>query len=88
VDTVSSRTNDAFQDLARRYTAAEFLIAGVIDSSVATAVRVTSPDGASVVVSTGPPNQATDGRFFLARLDLNAGNGTRLDRFTIEDASP
>ena len=69
-------------------TGTEFLIAGVIDSSVATAVRVTSPDGASVVVSTGPPNQATDGRFFLARLDLSAGNGTRLDRFTIEDASP
>ena len=66
----------------------EFLIAGVIDSSVATAVRVTSPEGDSVVVPTGPVNQAIDGRFFLARLDLDVANGIRLDQFTIEDASP
>ena len=66
----------------------EFLIIGVIDSSVATAVRVTSPEGESVIVPTGPPNQATYGRFFLARLDLDASNGFRLDQFTIEDATP
>jgi hypothetical protein len=66
----------------------EFLIAGVIDSSVATAVRVTSPAGDSVVVPTGPANEAIDGRFFLARLILDVSNGIRLDQFTIEDASP
>jgi hypothetical protein len=60
------------------------LIIGVIDSPDATAARITSPDGVSVVVPTGPVNQAIDGRFFLARLDLDAGNG----HFTIEDASP
>jgi hypothetical protein len=64
------------------------LIIGVVDSASATAVRVTSPDGESVVVPTGPVNRAIDGRFFLARLDLDVGNGIRLDRFTIEDASP
>ena len=66
----------------------EHLIIGVLDSPDATAVRITSPDGNTVVAPTGPANQAIDGRFFLARLDLEVGNGIRLDRFTIEDASP
>ncbi len=64
------------------------LIIGVIDSPSANAVRITSPDGESVVVPTGPVNESIDGRFFLARLDLDVSNGIRLDRFTIEDASP
>jgi hypothetical protein len=64
------------------------LIIAVIDSPNATAARITSPGGESVVVPTGPVNQAIDGRFFLARLDLDVGNGIRLDQFTIEDASP
>ena len=64
------------------------LIVGFIDSSSATAVRVTAPSGESVVVPTGPVNRAIDGRFFLARLDLDVSDGIRLDRFTIEDASP
>ncbi len=66
----------------------EHLIIGVLDSPDATAVRITSPDGNTVVAPTGPANQAIDGRFFLARLDLEVSNGIRLDRFTIEDASP
>jgi hypothetical protein len=69
-------------------TETDHLIIGVIDSPSATAVRITSPGGESVVVPTGPVNQAIDGRFFLARLDLDVSNGIRLDRFTIEDASP
>jgi len=64
------------------------LIIGVIDSPNTTAVRVTSPEGASAVVPTGPGNRAIDGRFFLARLDLDASSEIFLDRFTIEDASP
>jgi hypothetical protein len=64
------------------------LIIAVIDSPSATAVRISSPDGESVVVPTGPVNQAIDGRFFLARLDLDISNGMRLDGLTIEDASP
>jgi hypothetical protein len=64
------------------------LFIGVIDAPSATAVRISSPDGESVVVPTGPVNQAIDGRFFLARLELDIGDGIRLDRFTIEDASP
>ena len=66
----------------------EHLLIGVLDSPDATAVRLTSPDGESVVVETGPANQVIDGRFFLARLDMDIGNGIRLDQFTIEDASP
>jgi hypothetical protein len=64
------------------------LIIGVVDAPNATAARITSPSGESVVVPTGPVNQAIDGRFFLARLDLDASNGIRFDHFTIEDASP
>ena len=64
------------------------LIIGVIDSTNATSVQITSPDGETVVVPTGPATEAIDGRFFLARLDLDASNGIRLDLFTIEDVSP
>jgi hypothetical protein len=64
------------------------LIIGVVDSPSPTVVRITSPDGESVVVPTGPVNQVIDGRFFRARLDLDVSNGIRLDQFTIEDASP
>lgn len=63
------------------------LIIGVIDSPDAAAVRLTSPDGESVLVPTGPSNAAIDGRFFMARLVLDVSGGIRLDRFTIEDAS-
>ena len=69
-------------------TATLHLIIGVFDSPDATAVRITSPDGNSVVAPTGPVNQAIDGRFFLARLDVDVTNGIQEDRFTIEDASP
>lgn len=69
-------------------TATLHLIIGVFDSPDATAVRITSPDGNSVVAPTGPDNRAIDGRFFLARLDLDVADGIRLDHFTIEDASP
>lgn len=64
------------------------LIIGVIDSPSATAVRLTSPDGEFVVVPTGPVNQAIDGRFFLARLELDVADPNRLFDYTIEDASP
>ncbi|WP_420451463.1 hypothetical protein [Ilumatobacter sp.] len=66
----------------------EHLIIAILDSSNAMSVRITSPDGESVVVPTGPANQAIDGRFFLARLILDVSDGIRLDQFTIEDASP
>ena len=65
-----------------------FLVIGVIDVPDATSVRVTSPDGFSVVVPTGPVNRVIDGRFFLATFVLDASDAVRLDRFTIEDASP
>jgi hypothetical protein len=64
------------------------LIIGVTDSPDATSVQITSPAGESVIVPTGPANDAIDGRFFLARLDLDVRNGIRLDLFTIEDVSP
>jgi hypothetical protein len=67
---------------------ARYLIIGVVDSADITAARITSPSGESVVVATGPANQAIDGRFFLARLELDDSAGIRLDQFTIEDASP
>lgn len=64
------------------------LIIGVIDSTSATAVQITSPDGTATVVPTGPSNQAIDGRFFLARLDFDGNNGIDFSDFEIEDASP
>ena len=64
------------------------LIIGVIDSTNATSVQITTPDGETAVVPTGPATKAIDGRFFLARFDLDASNGIRLDLFTIEDVSP
>jgi hypothetical protein len=64
-----------------------YLIIGVIDSATATAARITSPSGESVVAATGPVNQAIDGRFFLARLEVDDSAGIR-GQFTIEDASP
>jgi hypothetical protein len=39
------------------------------------------------VAATGPVNQAIDGRFFLARLEMDDSTGIR-GQFTIEDASP
>ena len=72
----------------------------MIESPSATAVRVSLPEGASVVAATGPVNQAIDGRFFLARFDDLSEDEIKTicdgwppeqfnDRgFTIENASP
>ena len=50
-------------------------------------MRITSPEGESVVVPTGPVEPGRRWTVLLARLDLDASSGIRVDRFTIEDAS-
>jgi hypothetical protein len=76
-------------------TATQVIIVGVIDSPDATAVQITF-DGQSVVVPTGPINQAIDGRFFLATVEWDVINGITedidgfndYDGFIVRDASP
>jgi hypothetical protein len=65
-----------------------WLVFGVIDSTDATAARITSPSGESGVAATGPVDQHIEGRFILVDVVVEDGLVVKTDEITVEDASP